>query len=89
MDLHQNARSCPASRALLVERVLKGGWKVAEAAEAAGMSERRAYHWLKQYRERAEAGFCSPRRVANKTPQTNTRTDHSAPLPSLDVSRDC
>ena len=73
MDLHQNARSCPASRSLLVERVLKGGWKVAEAAEAAGMSERRAYHWLRQYRERAEAGLrdqsCSPRRVANKTPK--------------------
>lgn len=73
MDLHQNARSCPASRALLVKRVLKGGWKVAEAAEAAGMSERRAYHWLRQYREGGEAGLrdrsCAPRRVANKTPQ--------------------
>ena len=28
MDLHKNARSCPASRALLVRRVLEEGWTV-------------------------------------------------------------
>ncbi|MGE5235987.1 MAG: leucine zipper domain-containing protein [Acidobacteriota bacterium] len=32
MDLHQSARSCPASRALLVERVTREGWTVREAA---------------------------------------------------------
>jgi hypothetical protein len=39
MDLHKNARSCPASRALLVRRVLEEGWKVKEAAEAQALSE--------------------------------------------------
>jgi hypothetical protein len=28
MDMHENARSCPASRELLVDRVLKLGWSV-------------------------------------------------------------
>jgi hypothetical protein len=39
MDLHRNARSCPASRALLARRVLEEGWKVREAAEAQALSE--------------------------------------------------
>jgi len=46
MDLHQNARSCPASRELLVFRVRRLGWKVGDAARAAGLSDRRAYTWL-------------------------------------------
>ena len=32
MKLHANARTCPNSRRLLVERVLDGGWSVREAA---------------------------------------------------------
>ncbi|MFI5166883.1 MAG: leucine zipper domain-containing protein [Thermoanaerobaculales bacterium] len=46
MDLHKNARSCPASRAVLVNRVVVAGWTVAQAAEALGLSERAAYRWL-------------------------------------------
>ncbi|MCP5118536.1 MAG: hypothetical protein GY953_47595, partial [bacterium] len=42
MDIHKNARSCPASRELLVRRVLREGWGVSQAAEAAGMSKRTA-----------------------------------------------
>ena len=57
MDLHQNARSCPASRALLVERVLVDGWTVREAAEAQGLSARSAYRWLRRYRKEGEAGL--------------------------------
>jgi transposase InsO family protein len=57
MDLHQNARSCPASRALLVERVNAAGWSVQEAAEAQGLSARSAYRWLRRYRELGEAGL--------------------------------
>ena len=33
MDLHQNARNCPLSRAALVERVTKQGWTVREACQ--------------------------------------------------------
>ena len=32
MDIHKNARSCPASREVLVRRVLRQGWSVAEGA---------------------------------------------------------
>ena len=40
MILHRNARTCPQSRRLLVERVLEQGWSLAAAAEAAGVSVR-------------------------------------------------
>ena len=42
MDVHKNARSCPASRELLFKRVSEQGWSVQEASEAAGISGRRA-----------------------------------------------
>ncbi len=41
MKLHGNARTCPKSRRLLVDR-LEGEWSLTEAAEAAGVSERTA-----------------------------------------------
>ena len=70
MDLHQNARSCPASRALLVERVEDAGWTVQKAAEAQGLSARSAYRWLRRYRELGEAGLqdrsSSPHRIPRR-----------------------
>ena len=50
MDIHTNAKSCPSSRELLTGRV-GSGWTVRRAAEAAGISERSAYKWLKRFRE--------------------------------------
>ncbi len=52
MDIHKNARSCLASRELLVRRVQEEGWTVKQAAEALGLSERSAYRWLARYRAR-------------------------------------
>ena len=46
MDVHKNARTCPASRALLFKRVSEQGWSVREASEAAGISDRRAREWI-------------------------------------------
>ena len=57
MDIHKNARSCVASRALLVGRVRRQGWTVRAAAEAAGLSVRRAYHWLARDRDEGEPGL--------------------------------
>lgn len=72
MTLHRNARTCPKSRRLLVDRVICLGWPLREAAEAAGISERRAAHWLKRFREEGEAGLedrsSAPKRIPNKTP---------------------
>src|SRR4051794_2259073 len=48
MDVHKNARSVPASRALLFKRVSEQGWSVREASEAAGMSDRRSRSWIQR-----------------------------------------
>jgi transposase InsO family protein len=50
MKLHGNARTCPNSRRLLIERVLDEGWSVSAAATAAGISERTVYRWLWRWR---------------------------------------
>jgi transposase InsO family protein len=52
MNVHKNARSCPASRALLVKRVRECGWSVRAASEAAGISDRRGREWIR----RSDAG---------------------------------
>ena len=66
MNLHGNARTCPNSRKLLVERVLEQNWSVTAAAAAAGVSERTVWRWLKRYREEGERGLldrsCRPHR---------------------------
>ena len=56
MELHNNARSCPASRALLVHRIL-AGMPVSRAAEAAGISRRTAFKWKGRFREGGEAAL--------------------------------
>ena len=48
MKLHQNARTCPASRRLMCERI-DAGWSVKAAAAAAGVSERRAREWRRRW----------------------------------------
>lgn len=49
MTLHRNAKTCPASRRLLAERV-QAGWALTEAAEAAGVSVQRAREWVRRAR---------------------------------------
>ena len=72
MKLHANAKTCPKSRRLLVRRVREEGWSVMAAAEAAGISDRSAYRWLRRFREEGEAGLCdgssAPKRMPHKTP---------------------
>jgi transposase InsO family protein len=71
MKLHANARTCPRSRRLLVDR-LEGDWSLTMAAEAAGVSERTAAKWLARWREEGEAGLedrsSAPRRVPSRLP---------------------
>lgn len=67
MDVHKNARSCPASRALLVQRVVIEGWTVAAAAEAIGVSTRTGFKWLARHRMEGPEGLTDrssrPRRI--------------------------
>lgn len=77
MDMHENARSCPASRELLVDRVLKLGWSVGQAAEAIGVSERTGYKWLARYRAEGRSGLADrssrPHRVPHRTAVSRVR----------------
>ena len=57
MNIHENARTTPASRDLLVRRVLEHGWSTLEAARAAGISRRTAYKWLGRYRSEGRSGL--------------------------------
>jgi len=57
MRLHPNARLTPAGRLLLCQRIREEAWTVAEAAEAAGCSERTAYKWLARFRDEGLAGL--------------------------------
>lgn len=56
MELHKNARTCPASRILLVHRI-RGGMSVTSAAEAAGVSTRTAFKWKRRFQEAGEAAL--------------------------------
>lgn len=57
MDLHSGARTCPRSRALLIQRVTREKWTVEEAAEAAGISTRTVYKWLARHRTERRRGL--------------------------------
>ena len=71
MKLHANARSCPKSRQLLVDRVEREGWSVMEAAEAAGITDRTARRWLARWRAEGPVGLLdrssAPKRIPHKT----------------------
>jgi transposase len=56
MKLHGNARTCPRSRRLLVERI-ESGWTLQRAAAAAGVSVRTAAKWRARWRVEGEQGL--------------------------------
>jgi len=72
MNVHKNARSCPASREELVKRVCEQGWSVRAASAAVGMSDRRGREWVR----RAAAGepFTDRSSRPHSTPRTETKT---------------
>jgi transposase InsO family protein len=73
MNIHSLARTCPASRALLVERVRHHGWRTVRAAEAAGVSARTAYKWLSRHRDGGVEALADrssrPHELAGKLPE--------------------
>ncbi len=70
MKLHGNARLTPYQRELLCHRVRRDRWKVADAAAAAGCSERTAYRWLARFDAGEELvdRTSAPGSVPNRTP---------------------
>lgn len=81
MKLHGNARTCPKSRRLLVDR-LEGEWSLTEAAEAAGVSERTAAKWLARWRAEGEAGLLD-RSSAPKARPTQLPADRVRAIEAL------
>jgi transposase len=63
---------------LLVRRVEAEGWSLAEAAAAAGVSERTAAKWRARYRAEGERGLLdrssAPRRIPHRTPPERVRS---------------
>jgi len=75
--LHPNAKLTPKTRRLLVARIQREHWPIAEAARAAGITRRTAYKWLKRFREGGEAALqdrsSRPHRIPRKTPHRAIR----------------
>jgi transposase InsO family protein len=72
MKLHANARLSVKGRELLVDRMLRQGWSSAQAAEAAGVSDRTACKWLARFRTEGEQGLLdrpsTPKSSPSRTP---------------------
>ena len=72
--LHANARTCPHSRRLAVDRVELYGWTLTAAAEAAGVSVRTISKWRRRYREEGGQGLfdrsSAPSSVPSRTDET-------------------
>lgn len=72
MQLHPNAKLTPAQRKLLVRRVRRENWTITEAAEAAGVTRRTVYKWLRRFDQEGDEGLedrsSRPHRIARRTP---------------------
>jgi len=73
MKLHANAALSLKKRELLVRRVVKEGWSLTQAAEAAEVSEPTARKWAQRFRAEGEAGLLdrpsAANHVHNRTPE--------------------
>jgi transposase InsO family protein len=72
MKVHANAPLGPKGRETMVLRVVDRGWSVAQAAAAAGVSERTCRKWVARYRADGDAGLLdrssAPRSIPHRTP---------------------
>jgi transposase InsO family protein len=82
MKLHANARLSVKGRELLVDRILVNGWSLAQAAEAAGVSDRTACKWVARYRLEGTAGLADRSSVPVHQP-TRTSEDRVAAIAAL------
>jgi transposase InsO family protein len=73
MKVHANAPLGPKGRKTMVLRVLEQGWSRAQAAMAAGVSERTCSKWVKRYGAEGEAGLLdrssAPAWIPHRTPE--------------------
>src|SRR5260370_22505742 len=72
MELHKNARTCPASRMLLIQRI-QAGMPVTSAAGAAGVDRRTASKWKGRHHEAGAAALVDRSSRPHRSPrQTHT-----------------
>ena len=57
MNIHQNAKTTPRSRAALVQRVQQGAESARDVAEALGVSDRTVRKWVGRYQIEGVAGL--------------------------------
>jgi transposase len=73
MKVHANAPLGPKGRATMVLRVVEQEWSLAEAAEAAGVSERTCSKWVWRYRVEGAGGLrdrsSAPKSIPHRTPE--------------------
>src|SRR3954447_19882348 len=73
MKVHANAPLGPKGRQTMVCRVIERGWSLTRAAEAAGVSERTCWKWVRRYRAEGDAGLLdrssAPRSIPHRTPE--------------------
>ena len=71
MDVHQNAKTTPHGRCLMIERLAEG-WTVARVAAAAGVTAKTVGKWQGWHAQEGEAGFADgsswPRDSASRLP---------------------
>jgi transposase InsO family protein len=89
MKLHRNAKSTPASRLRMVQRILFEGWSYALTAEAFAVSVRTVAKWVRRFREGGvaalEDGSSRPGAAPHQTPPSavalirNLRAQHGLP----------
>ncbi len=91
MKVHANAPLGPKGRETMVLRVVEQGWSLAEAAAAAGVSERTCSKWVARYRAEGEAGLVdrssAPQSVPHRTPRGARRGDRRAAAAADDRAR--
>jgi transposase InsO family protein len=72
MKVHANAPLGPKGRLTMVLRVAERGWSLAQAAAAAGVSERTCSKWVARYRAEGQAGLLdrssAPASIPHRTP---------------------
>jgi transposase InsO family protein len=72
MKLHRNAKTTPASRLRMVQRVLNEGWSYAAAAEAFAVTDRTVAKWVQRFRQGGvaalEDGSSRPGPAPHQTP---------------------
>ena len=70
MDIHSNARTCPNSRATIVDHIKAKAW-TSDQAFALGVSIRTGFKWWRRFRTEGPTGLqdrsSRPKQVANRT----------------------